>query len=393
MDCGHDRRDFYVHRCGVGTPTSQGRVHALVIGTSKYRYSHRGKSIYEKFRDIPGAAFGAGKFAKFLRDEYRDPLGREIATVRLLLAPTADEIPALDKLGVTWQPATYAGVRTALRKWFDDCDTSLDNITVLYAAGHGLTKLRSFSHVFLQAEGDEPDAFYFSLNIGAIQEALEYNYSQTKIVVTDCCAQVFIRPRYENGILLEPNEERLDELMKIHRQHEPLHIAGARTGASAYTLGASEGTMLSYVLEHLLHSAGELVHNPVRQNEQYFAITQSRMSDLVYSIFRSHPKAKRIQNSGPCISGQTATGGLHRPTPPPEFQVEFVATSGANADPVDVTITSMGGSTLASATVSSERTLKLELPAGKYKRNVRSLQAEFSVDRPVRFDVLSGDLL
>jgi len=394
MDCGHDPRDFYVHRCDVGTPTPRSSVHALVIGTSKYRYKHRGDSTYEKLRDVPGAALGAGKFAKFLRDKYRDPLGREIATIRLLLTPMADEEErALNELGVIWRPAAYAGVQTALKDWFADCDTSSDNISVLYAAGHGITRLRSFSHVFLQAEGNEPEAFYFSLNISAIQEALEYNYSQTKIVITDCCAQVFVPPRFNNGILLEPKEERIAKLMNIHRPCEPLHIAGARTGAKAYALGASEGTMLSYVLERLLHSAGELVHHPVEKNEQYFAITQPRMSDLVHSVFRSHPKAKNIPNSGPCISGQTVTGGLHRPTPPPEFEIEFVAVDHANSDPVEVTITTMGGVTLAAELVSPGHPLVLKLPPGKYIRKLYSGQAEFIVDRPARFDALSGDLL
>jgi len=116
MNCGYDPRDFYVHRCGTGDSTPQSGMHALVIGTSQYRYRHCGNSIYERFRDIPDPVFGAGKFAKFLRDKYRDPLGRKIATVRLLLTSASDEEPALSKLDVTWQPATYVGACTALRE-------------------------------------------------------------------------------------------------------------------------------------------------------------------------------------------------------------------------------------------------------------------------------------
>ena len=147
MDCCHDPADFCVHRCDKVAPATRAGVHALVIGTGQYRYKHKGTTDYDDFADINGASFGAGKFAKFLRDEYHDPLGHGILTVRLLLTPTGREDPALKKLGVTWQPATYGKVRAALRDWYDDCDKSAENITILYAAGHGVSDLHSFTHV------------------------------------------------------------------------------------------------------------------------------------------------------------------------------------------------------------------------------------------------------
>ena len=109
MNCCHDPDDFYVHKCGDGTQAPQAGVHALVIGTSEYRYPHKTTTPYDDLDDISGAAFGAAKFAKFLSGEYHDPLGHEILTVRLLLTPTDDERPALEKLGVRWQPPLTTG--------------------------------------------------------------------------------------------------------------------------------------------------------------------------------------------------------------------------------------------------------------------------------------------
>lgn len=388
MGCGHDSSDFYIHRCSNDAGGSQTGVHALVIGTSKYEYPHEGNSTYENFHNIPGAAFGAGKFARFLgSDEYQDPLGNKVLTIRLLLTPTDDEASELRKSGLTWLLATKDRVATALGAWFRDCDASPNNITILYVAGHGLTRLSSYSHVFLKAEGDEPNPFVHSLNLDVIREALEYNYSQNISLITDCCADAYLQPSHENGILLEPKYERV----YVPHKYDTLHIAAARVGAGTYALGALEGTMLSYVLEQLLASAGELVHHPLRPNERYFAITQSVMSERVEPVFRSHPKSKLAWNSCPQIRGQTVAGGLHRPKPPPTFHVEFVVKGTAADNPVNVAITTRKGVVLKSETISPGRPLELDLAAGVYTRKLGSDQAEFDVDRPKRFDALSGD--
>jgi hypothetical protein len=280
MGCCHNPDDFYVHQCDTKAQSPQAGVHALVIGTSEYEYEYQGTSLYDDLDDIPGAAFGAAKFAKFLSGQdhdpsgqYHDPLGHEVLTVRLLLTPTADERPALEQLGVTWQNATYNRVRAALQEWYNDCDECAENITILYAAGHGVTDLQSFTHVFLKAEeDDEPDPFYYSLNVELIEEALEYNYSQTKVIISDCC-HVFMDSDRENGIRVKPKLGRRTEFAQIHRKYDPLHITSARAGARTYVLGPSEGTMLSFVVEQLLQSAGRIVRHPVRRNERYFAIT------------------------------------------------------------------------------------------------------------------------
>ena len=386
MDCCHDPADFYVHKCGDGTRPG---VHALVIGTSQYRYSHKTATAYDDLGDIPGAAFGAAKFAKFLSEDYHDPLDHEILTVRLLLTPTDDdELSALKELGVTWLPATYDGVREALLEWYEDCDGFAENITILYAAGHGATDQNSFNHVFLKAEKDRPSAFYYSLNVDLIEEALEYNYSQTKVIVSDCC-HTFVNSRYDSGIVIDVEDKRKAEFVHIPRKYDPLHVTSARDGAETYALGASEGTVLSYVLQRLLRSAGRIVDHPVRYDERYFAITQEVMTERVKPIFQTHPKAKHMPYSMPVVHGQTVDGGLHRPDPPPEFHVEFIVMDAAKTDPVDVRITNSDGCEVVAGTVSSNQKIEQELPAGAYLREVGPRQTDFDVDRPKRFDVLS----
>jgi len=385
MGCGHDPADFFIHRC----PPDGNRpgVHALVIGTSKYRYEYTGRSDYDDFGDIAGAAFGAGKFANFLRSEYHDPLGREIHTIRVLLSPTEDEERPLKDLGVTWLTASRERVEPALKGWFDSCDQSPDNIMVLYLAGHGLTRADSYAHVFLKAEGDEPSPFFHSLNLTVIQKALAYNYCQNNIIITDCCAEVYAERVYDNGLFLQPKYGRSDELRTVHKKYEPLHIAGAQTDGNAYAVSAREGTMLSCVLEKLLQSAGQLVRHPVEWNERYFAITQNVMSEQIEPIFRDLPGAKNIWDSGPTLSGHTAPGGMHRPEPPPAFVVEF-AVSAAEVSPVDVEITALDGTPVKTTKLLPGKKLELPLQAGVYIRDLRS-KAEFEIDRPVRFDLPS----
>jgi len=253
MGCGHNPADFYVHRCDDGTQAPQTGVHALIIGTSEYRYEHKRTTAYDKLDDI-----------------------------------------------------------------------------------------HSFTRVFLKAEEDRPNPFYYSLNVKLVEEALEYNYSQTKIIISDCC-HTFVDAKHENGILIDVDDGRKTEFAHIHRKYDPLHITSGRDGADTYALGASEGTVLSYVLEQLLGSAGRIVRHPARYKERYFAITQDVMTERVSPIFQRHRKATYMPDSIPVVHGQTVDGGLHRPAPPPKFHVEFVVMDAAETDPVDVTITNSDG--------------------------------------------------
>lgn len=390
MDCCHDPADFYVHRCHTDVSVPQVGVHALVIGTSEYGYKHRKTTLYDRFGNISGAAFGAAKFARFLGKEYRDPLDREVLTIRLLLSPTPDEKPELEKLEVVWREATYDRVREALEDWYDDCDRFVENIAVLYIAGHGITADKSlFTQVFLKADGDRPDPFRYSVNMGLIQEALEYNYSQTKVIISDCC-RTYLDPENENGIFVKAPPGRKKKFANMHRKYDPLHITSGPVGAKTYALGGSEGTILSCVLEQLFQSAGQIVHHPAKYYEQYFAITQPVMTERIQPIFRGLRAAKKVPDGGPQLSGHTVNGGLHRPTPPPEFQVEFAVMDFGNTDQVNVAIVTLNGEQCGSGTVSRQQKLLLKLAAGEYLLKTPYRQAPFWVDRPIRFDVLSG---
>lgn len=95
MDCCHEPADFYVHRCGKVAPATPAGVHALVIGTGEYRYPYKGTTDYDDFADINGASFGAGKFAKFLNDEYHDPLGARYSRSACCSPPRGARYPHL----------------------------------------------------------------------------------------------------------------------------------------------------------------------------------------------------------------------------------------------------------------------------------------------------------
>jgi hypothetical protein len=113
------------------------------------------------------------------------------------------------------------------------------------------------------------------------------------------------------------------------------------------------------------------------------------MTERIWPIFISHPVAKEITGGSPLLSGHTVDGGLHRPDPPPKFNVEFVVMDTGKTDPVDVVIKTLEGDECGSGTVSPQQPLKLKLLAGAYVREVHSREAEFCVDKPERFDVLS----
>ena len=121
------------------------RTHALVIGVSRYLHFADGSEPTAdgtsfQMEQLSAAARSASEFAAWLLKVYRctrAPLG----SLRVLLSPSkgeqiAADIAALQAAGDS--SATLANVRTALKEFRDACDSNVDNIAIVYAAGHGV---------------------------------------------------------------------------------------------------------------------------------------------------------------------------------------------------------------------------------------------------------------
>lgn len=88
-------------------------------------------------RQLESAATSAVEFARWMRDEYRQPEA-PLKEIWMLLSPSARERRKLADDEKEAPPATRDEVRAALDHWRAACEADRDGIAVFYASGHGI---------------------------------------------------------------------------------------------------------------------------------------------------------------------------------------------------------------------------------------------------------------
>jgi hypothetical protein len=123
-------------------------LHALVIGVSDYQFLPNANQFPELNRvtfgltkvNIP--ATGALRVAQWLKTSYWHPTV-QVKTIRLLLSPSQEELaqpgfPDLVAAALTQPRALTQDVWKAMQEWKVDCRGHVDDIALLYVAGHGV---------------------------------------------------------------------------------------------------------------------------------------------------------------------------------------------------------------------------------------------------------------
>jgi len=134
-------------------------VHALIVGVSTYRHlpGGGGKPAEESLglQQLVGTSRTAHMIARWLiKADAHGRLPQPLATVRLLMSPSAAKEPEL--AGVA-DAATRANFAAEAKAWREDAATGKDNITFFYFAGHGVERRRADA-VLLPADYGDPDA-------------------------------------------------------------------------------------------------------------------------------------------------------------------------------------------------------------------------------------------
>ena len=277
-ECGHDEKLMAHHDCG----NSKGRIHALVIGVSRYQKPRRLQM--GSLASLHGPALAAIRFAEYLKTEFRDPEQRTLGTLRLLVSPVPKERAELKRrwtAGVL--PATTRAVGMALQDWADDCHKNSENLAVFYIAGHGLVLGERASMVFLADAMQQGNRYQGSISLSTVDSVMKECSAKDNIFIYDCCA---VRKVETMGLLgaisLDPDRflENKDGNTQKGRRTTAVYITAARIGTSAYAIG-EDGTLLSRGLlgvfgEHtgddaLLVTAGQIA------DHRYYGITVDRL--------------------------------------------------------------------------------------------------------------------
>ena len=169
------------------------RTHALVLGVSAYEHLVDG-ATGETFglQPLRSAAASAWAFARWLADRYSPP-SAPLATVRLLLAPSADETAQFPDLPDVPAP-TRANVEDALFAFKGDCSVRAEDVAIVYAAGHGVMLAKDEGGFVLLEDFADPNRPILanSLDVPSIRRGLAGpTVAQQQFFFIDACS---VRP-------------------------------------------------------------------------------------------------------------------------------------------------------------------------------------------------------
>ena len=173
--------------------SARGTTHALIIGTSFYRHlpdgsDPRGHTTFG-LKQARTPCAGAMAFARWLRDEYRNP-DAPVGSIRLLLAPSEEERadPELGAAANAGVQPTRENVENALVAWRKECDGDPDGVAILYISGHGLQSGRDVAVVLLTDFAATPNVMSFAVDVGLVRHGMAgHNRPQQQYFFVDAC--------------------------------------------------------------------------------------------------------------------------------------------------------------------------------------------------------------
>jgi hypothetical protein len=131
-------------------------LHALIVGVSQYRHLLGGSGPTASFvdlRQLSSAARSAYALYRWLLDrQQRLPI--PLASVRLLLSPSPEELDAEPGLAELSGPCGLEAFLTAAYDWRADADTHRGGYTLFYFAGHGIQANGTDTALLLEDFGD-----------------------------------------------------------------------------------------------------------------------------------------------------------------------------------------------------------------------------------------------
>jgi hypothetical protein len=171
--------------------TARGATHALVIGTSHYRHLPGGAEpraeIGFNLKQLSTPCTGAMAFARWLRDEYRNP-DAPVESIRILLAPSKEERAKLDAVAATAESPTKTNVERALFDWRRECQGDPEGVAILYISGHGLQTGRDASVVLLTDFAATGNVMTNAVDIGRVRHGMAGDdMSQRQFFFVDAC--------------------------------------------------------------------------------------------------------------------------------------------------------------------------------------------------------------
>lgn len=175
---------------------AKGRTHALIIGTSKYRWLPKqgqpktpGRETLD-LHEVDICATSALNFATWLRDKFQNK-NAPLATIRLCVNPSDEEyqkVPGMKELKPECIGTTRKAILENLVEWQKDCENNPGGIAILYASGHGISRAKEQSLILLEDFADDVQVFTYSIDIGRNRTAMVGGHMpKTQLYFADAC--------------------------------------------------------------------------------------------------------------------------------------------------------------------------------------------------------------
>ena len=273
----------------------QAGLHALIVGVSSYLHLPGGKGRLARhsydMEQLTSAAISSYRIYQWLRDR-REYLPANLATVRLLLSPSAQEVAAEPELAHAEEPCTLDSFVKAANEWRTDACHNEANVTFFYFAGHGLQRSKEDTVLLLEDFADP--------NLGAIlSRAISMNnlvsgmagsvdfphIAQTQLYFLDCCR---VLPRqFKSYEQLEPAYIFDSALVDEDRRNRPVFYS-ALPGTQAYANKGQQTIFSQAMLDCLNGLAAKAVQ--VEDDIQWHVTVHSLSERLSLHCRELYPK-------------------------------------------------------------------------------------------------------
>jgi hypothetical protein len=184
-----DQRDVLGDRPGL---------HAFIVGVSAYTNLPKGDQAGTPegmgLKQLKSAAISAHKVYSWLVDHHQN-MQVPLATCRLLLSPSNEELNAEPSLNGLAKDASLDNFLLAAKEWRQDAASDLDNMTFFYFAGHGAQQTSDDAVLILEDFGDGLGGpLKNSVDLGNIFKGMAWSddfphMAQTQLYFVDACRE------------------------------------------------------------------------------------------------------------------------------------------------------------------------------------------------------------
>jgi hypothetical protein len=276
-------------------------LHVLIAGVSAYRYLPKENEPLTSqsfgMRQLSSAALTAYKIYLWLIERQKD-FSVPLATCRLLLSPSSDEVATESNLNGLADPSTLNNFQIAAMDWHNDAASHQGNITFFYFAGHGVSGGSSDSNVILLLEefGDEISSpLRNAVKINDLLNGMAPSVSRPNMARTQLYFVDANRKALPSNFWLEQATSVPD--IELDGPDDQRALIFYATTLGSYALAArNDQTLFSKTLLHCLNGAAGVLKE-VEGQKRWCVTINSLREELLTTSLDDLPEAYHVEQN------------------------------------------------------------------------------------------------